>query len=181
MPHFRAHQCAPPFPALQRVSPLMSHVSKLTNGLLSHPPLLLVSPRLQCATFLSSPTRSSLFLPSSECFLVSDLLSFHANQLLPLSSPHQLSPSLLLPTLLSTPTHSFLSSALCFFLILLPPPPPPHFFPLPSLLPSFQAHQSPSPPSSPPVGESSFMTYHVSKLTNLLLPFPPLQQVSPHL
>src|SRR5216684_3125648 len=120
MPHFRAHQCAPPFPALQRVSPLMSHVSKLMNGLLPHPPLLLVSPRLQCATFLSSPTRSSLFLPSSKSVLVCDV-------------------------------------------------------------PRFEAHQPTFPSSSPPVSESSFMTCHVSKLTNSLLPLPPLQSVSPHL
>src|SRR5258708_19731825 len=42
------------------------HVSKLTNGFLPLPPLLSVSPHLQCAMFLSSPTCSSLFLPSSE-------------------------------------------------------------------------------------------------------------------
>src|SRR5260370_1372018 len=120
MPCFRAHQRAPPFPALQRVSPLMCHVSKLTNGLLPHPPLLSVSPRLQRATFLSSPTRSSLFLPSSESSLVSDL-------------------------------------------------------------PSFVAHQLLLPSSSPPVSESSFVTCHISKLTNLLLPLPPLQLVSPRL
>src|SRR5216684_718193 len=32
---------------------------------------------------------------------------------------------------------------------------------------------------SSPGSESSFATYHVSELTNLLLPLPPLQQVSP--
>src|SRR5258708_110007 len=37
------------------------------------------------------------------------------------------------------------------------------------------------PSSSPPVGESSFVSCRISKLTNLLLPLPPLQQVSPHL
>src|SRR5216684_3177195 len=120
MPRFRAHQRAPPFPALQRVSPLMCHVSKLTNGLLPHPPLLLVSSHLQHATFLSSPTHSSLFLPSSESVLVYDV-------------------------------------------------------------PCFEAHQPTLPSSSPPVGESSFVTCHVSKLTNSLLPLPPLQLVSPRL
>src|SRR5260221_3668566 len=48
-------------------------------------------------------------------------------------------------------------------------------------MPCFEAHQPIPPSSSPPVGESSFVSCHVSKLTNLLLPFPPLQQVSPHL
>src|SRR5258708_590775 len=109
MPCFRAHQCAPPFPALQRVSPLMSHVSKLMNGLLPYPPLLLVSPHLQHATFLSSPTHSSLFLPSSESVLICDMLCF-------------------------------------------------------------KAHHPAPPSSSPPVGESLFVTCHVLKLTNLLLP-----------
>ncbi len=45
----------------------------------------------------------------------------------------------------------------------------------------FQAHQPASLSSSPPASESSFVTCHVSKLTNLLLPLPPLQFVSPHL
>src|SRR5229473_2919247 len=43
----------------------------------------------------------------------------------------------------------------------------------------FQAHQ-PAPLSfSPPESEPSFVTCHVSKLTSLLLPLPPLQMVSP--
>src|SRR5258707_10885349 len=63
----------------------MCHVSKLMNGLLPHPPLLSVSPRLQCATFLSSPTRSSLFLPSSESSLATCHVSELTNPLLPLS------------------------------------------------------------------------------------------------
>src|SRR5258708_26156256 len=33
--------------------------------------------------------------------------------------------------------------------------------------------------SSPPVDESLFVTCHISKLTNSLLPLPPLQLVSP--
>src|SRR5258708_20068189 len=106
MPCFRAHQCIPPFPALQRVSPLMCHVSKLTNGLLPHPPLLSVSPRLQRATFLSSPTRSSLFLPSSESSLATCHISDLTNPLLPLSPLHQVSPRFFLPTFQTSPTHS---------------------------------------------------------------------------
>src|SRR5258708_4781269 len=42
------------------------HVSKLTKPLLPLPPLQPVSARLRPATFPSSPSRSSLFLPSSE-------------------------------------------------------------------------------------------------------------------
>src|SRR5260370_13684037 len=45
-------------------------------------------------------------------------------------------------------------------------------------MPRFEAHQPAPPSSSPPVGESSFVTCHVSKLTNSLLPLPPLQPVS---
>src|SRR5258707_702045 len=108
MPCFRAHQLAPPFPALQQMSPLMCHVSKLTNGLLPHPPLLSVSPHLQRATFLSSPTRSSLFLPSSECSLATCHVSFLTNQLLPLSPLQQVSPRLLSATFRSSPTRSSL-------------------------------------------------------------------------
>ncbi len=37
------------------------------------------------------------------------------------------------------------------------------------------------PSSSLPASESSFVMCHVSKLTNPLLPLPPLQRVSPHL
>src|SRR5258707_1199028 len=44
----------------------MFHVSEPTNPLLPLPPLQEVSPRLQCAMFLSSPTRFSCFLPSSK-------------------------------------------------------------------------------------------------------------------
>src|SRR5258708_20682072 len=35
--------------------------------------------------------------------------------------------------------------------------------------------------SSPPVGESLFVMCYISELTNLLLPLPPFQKVSPHL
>src|SRR5712692_10611284 len=57
-----------PLPPLQQVSPLfaMCHISKLTNLFLPLPPLQEVSPCLQCATFLSSPTCFSHFLPSSK-------------------------------------------------------------------------------------------------------------------
>src|SRR5258707_14695868 len=47
----------------------------------------------------------------------------------------------------------------------------------PSDEPCFQAHEWTPPPSSPPVGESSFATCHVSELTNPLLPLPSLKQV----
>src|SRR5258707_4320419 len=46
-------------------------------------------------------------------------------------------------------------------------------------VPRFQAHQPAPPTSSPPGSESSFVMCHVSKLTNPLLPLPPLQKVSP--
>src|SRR5260370_11989709 len=45
-------------------------------------------------------------------------------------------------------------------------------------VPHFQAHKPTPPPLSPPVGES-FVTCHVFKLTNALLPLPPFQWVSP--
>src|SRR5260370_13222313 len=45
-------------------------------------------------------------------------------------------------------------------------------------MPRFQAYQPAPPSSSPPVHESSFVMCHVSRLTNLLLPLPPLQLVS---
>src|SRR5713226_7499618 len=47
-------------------------------------------------------------------------------------------------------------------------------------MPRFQAHQPAPPSSSPPGCESSFVTCHISKLTNPLLPLPPLQDVSLH-
>src|SRR5258707_15804827 len=43
----------------------------------------------------------------------------------------------------------------------------------------FQAHQPAPLSSSPPESEPSFVMCHVSKLTNPLLPLPPLQLVSP--
>src|SRR5258707_18935 len=45
----------------------------------------------------------------------------------------------------------------------------------------FQAHQPAPLSSSPPESEPSFVMCHVSKLTNPLLPLPPLQQVSPRI
>src|SRR5260370_32818813 len=62
------------------------------NGLLPLPPLLSVSPHLQCATFLSSPTRSSLFLPSSESLFATCHVSELTNPLLPLPPLWQVSP-----------------------------------------------------------------------------------------
>src|SRR5260370_523400 len=78
MPHFRAHQCTPPFPALHRVSPLMSHVSKLTNGLLPHPPPPFLIPSFQHPTFLPSPPPSPPSLPPPLLLLVSHLPLFHS-------------------------------------------------------------------------------------------------------
>src|SRR5260370_16008802 len=55
------------------------------------------------------------------------------------------------------------------------PPRPPR----PTLFPPTSHSRSPAPPSfSPPARECSFVTCHVSKLTNPLLPLPPLQEVS---
>src|SRR5258708_30262177 len=45
-------------------------------------------------------------------------------------------------------------------------------------VPHFQAHKPAPPPPSPPVGES-FVTCHIFKLMNALLPLPPFQWVSP--
>src|SRR5258708_568155 len=45
----------------------------------------------------------------------------------------------------------------------------------------FEAHQRTPPSSFPPASEFSFVTCHASKLTNPLLPLPPLQLVSPRL
>src|SRR5260370_4388332 len=115
----------------------MSHVSKLTNGLLPYPPLLLVSPRLQCATFLSSPTRSSLFLPSSESSLAMFHISELTNPLLPLSPLHQVSPHLCCAIFRTSPTHfSLLLPSLYSVLIL--------------YIPHLHAHQQAPPPSYPP-------------------------------
>src|SRR5229473_3556620 len=68
VPRFQAHQPAPPSssPPVSESSLVTCHVSKLTNPFLPLPPLQLVSPRLCRATFQSSPTCSSLFLPSSK-------------------------------------------------------------------------------------------------------------------
>src|SRR5713226_9987556 len=45
-------------------------------------------------------------------------------------------------------------------------------------IPHFQAHKPAPPPPSPPVGES-FVTCHIFKLMNALLPLPLFQWVSP--
>src|SRR5260221_709740 len=64
----------------------MCHVSKLTSPLLPLLPLQLVSPRLCCATFPSSPTRSSLIFPLTLRVLLSDVPRFQALQPAPPSS-----------------------------------------------------------------------------------------------
>src|SRR5712692_1216410 len=68
VPRFEAHQPPPPSssPPGSECSFVTCHVSKLTNPLLPLPPLQEVSARLSPATFRTSPTRSSLFLPSSD-------------------------------------------------------------------------------------------------------------------
>src|SRR5216684_3304324 len=122
MPHFKAHQPAPPSssPPASESSLVTCHALKLTNPFLPLPPLQLVCPCLCRAAFQSSPTCSSLFLPSNWCVLV-------------------------------------------------------------CIVPHFKAHQPAPPSSSPPASESSLVTCHASKLTNLLLPLPPLQLVSTRL
>src|SRR5258708_40246921 len=62
------------------------HASKLTNPFLPLPPLQLVSPHLCRAPLQSSPTYSSLFLPSSLSVLICDLPCFAAHQPTPPSS-----------------------------------------------------------------------------------------------
>src|SRR5229473_2513779 len=44
----------------------------------------------------------------------------------------------------------------------------------------FQAHQPAPLSSSPPESEPSFVTCHISKLTNPFLPLSPLQKANPH-
>src|SRR5258708_5815276 len=81
MPHFEAHQPAPPSstPRASESSFAICHALKLTNPLLPLPPLQLVSPRLCRAAFQSSPTCSSLFLPSSQRVLVCNVPCFEAH------------------------------------------------------------------------------------------------------
>src|SRR5216684_2675069 len=98
MPCFKAHQPTPPSSSPPASEPSVTcHVSKLTNGPLSLPPPLLVHPHLQCAMFLSSPTHSSLFLPSSESLLAMCHVSELTNLLLPLSPFQQVSPFCTMP------------------------------------------------------------------------------------
>ena len=105
-----AHKPAssPPSPPVGESLFVTCYVSKLTNLLLCLPPLQQVSHCLWHATFPSSLTCSSLFLPSSSWVLICDM-------------------------------------------------------------PCFQAHQPAPPSSSPPGCKSSFVTCHISKLTNPLL------------
>src|SRR5260370_20800978 len=90
----------------------------LLTLILPPPTPQLVPHSSRCRSFPSSPSRSSLFLPSRKSVLVCDM-------------------------------------------------------------PRFRAHQSAPLSSSPAGSESSFVTCHVSKLTNPLLPLSPLQEVSP--
>ncbi len=91
----QAHQHAfPSFCPLASELSVTCHVSKLMNGLLPLPPPLLVHPHLQHAMFLSSPTHSSLFLPSSESSLAMCHVSELTNLLLPLSPLQEVSPRL---------------------------------------------------------------------------------------
>src|SRR5258708_7430306 len=115
MPRFEAHQPTPPssFPPAGESSFVLCHVSKLTNPFLPLPPLQFVTLQFHLAMLQSSPSHSSLFLPSSS----------------------------------SAPDCD---------------------------MPCLQAHQPIPPSSSPPVGESLFVSCRISKLTNLLLPLPPL-------
>ncbi len=64
---FEAHQLTPPSssPPVGESLFIMRHALKLTKLLLPLPPFQLVSPHLWCAMFWSSPTHSSLFIPSS--------------------------------------------------------------------------------------------------------------------
>ncbi len=82
---FQAHQYAFPSSCLPVSEPsMMCHISKVMNGLLPFPPLLLVHFCLQCAMFLSSLTCSSLFLPSSKSSLATCHVFELTNPLLPL-------------------------------------------------------------------------------------------------
>jgi len=143
------------------------------------------------AMFWSSPTCSSLFLPSSWWVLICDVPHFRAHQLappsfsppdgeslfvtchilkltnplLPLPPLQQVSPRLWCAMFQSSPTHSSLFLLFSKWVLIYN-------------VPHFKAHQ-PAPPSFPPlVSESPFMMCHISKLTNPLL-LPPLQSVSP--
>src|SRR5258707_707953 len=142
----------------------------------------------------TSLTHSSLFLPSNWCVLVCIVPHFKAHQPTPPSSSPPASESSLVTCHASKLTNP-----------LLPLPPLQRVIPrlcrslfpssqtnsslfLPSsewvlvcVVPCFKAPQPAPPSSSPPVGESSFVSCRVSKLTNPLLPLPPLQRVSPRL
>ncbi len=145
-----------------------------------------VSPCLWHAMFPSSPTHSSLFLPSSKWGLICNVPRFPAHQPAPLIFSPSASESLftmchrsklpnmllpLPPLQLVSPClwHvTFPSSSTCSSLFL-----PSSRWVLICDVPRFQTHE-PAPPSSPPVGEPSFVTCYISKLMNLLLPLPPL-------
>src|SRR5260370_37498994 len=75
VPRFEAHQAAPPSssPPDRECSFVTCHDSNRTNPLLPLPPLQIGSARCRHATYLTSPTRSSLFHPSRSCVLVFDV------------------------------------------------------------------------------------------------------------
>src|SRR5258708_2981555 len=122
------------------------------------------------------PTPPSSFPPASESSFVTCHALKLTNPLLPLPPLQLVSPRLCRAPFQISPTRSSLFLPTRPFLLL-----PSRRLLLPSGFPLFP-YPPPVPPSSfPPVGESSFVTCHASKLTNPLLPLPPLQRVSPRL
>src|SRR5260370_455010 len=162
MPCFEAHQPAPPSssPPASESSFVSCHALKLTNPSSLLLPFNLLSLVFVVARFLSPPPGSP-YLPFSRLFKLT-------NPLLPLPPIQFVSPPFSRAIFQSSPT-------------IIPLLPPSTLLLLASLFPCFKAHQPVPPSSSPPVGESSFVSCHVSKLTNPLLPLPPLQLVSPRL
>src|SRR5229473_1098206 len=116
----------------------------------------------------NQPTPPSSSPPVGESSFVLCRVSKLTNLLLPLPPLQQVSPCLRCATLQSSLTHSslFLPSNWCVLVC---------------VVPHFKAYQPAPPSSSPPASESLLVTCHALKLTNLLLPLPPLQLVSPHL
>src|SRR5229473_3201995 len=106
----KLNQPTPPSssPPVGESSFVSCHVSKLTNLLLPLPPLQQMSPHLQCATFRSSLTHSSLFLPSTWCVLIFVVPHFKAYQPAPPSSSPPASESLLVTCHASKLTNPFL-------------------------------------------------------------------------
>src|SRR5229473_1273233 len=135
--------------------------------------------------FPSSPTRSSLFLPSRKRILISSMPCFRAHQLAsPLPPLQEVSPlfatchvSELTNPLLPLPPLQQVSPhfATCHISELTNPflPLPPPGRDLVCNVPHFRACQPAPPSSSSPVSEFLFAMCRISKLTNVLLP--PLQ------